>query len=400
MLRDKRILLGVGGGIAAYRAAELARLLKHEGAQVRCVLTRAAQRFVAPLTFEALTGTSAHTDLFDLTREREMGHIRLAREADMLLVAPATAHLMARFAHGLADDLLSTIFLAADNLPVLLAPAMNRAMWQAEATQRNRQCLAAQGVHFVGPECGALACGEEGEGRMSEPVRILAHARLLCADKPLLGQRWLVNAGRTEEPWDDVRTLSNRASGRLGLYLAEEAVVAGAEVTFVAGPGVPSSPLPMRRIDVCTARQMHAVCCAQASDCDVFVATAAVSDYRVASPVRGKLKRKGGGETVTLELVENPDIVADVARMPQRPGKVIACAAERAHHLQHAQRKRTAKRVDAIFVNDAARMGDVRGGGWWLSAGGVVELSEMDKRALAARLIELIRRMEEEHDAS
>ncbi len=392
MLQGKRILLGIGGGIAVYRVAELARLLLRQRAEVRCVMTSAARQFVSPLTFEALTGQQVHTDLFDLTSEREMGHIRLVREADVLLVAPATAGLIARFAHGMADDLLTTMWLAAD-IPCLLAPAMNSIMWQAEAVQQNIALLQARGMRIIGPDTGELACGEQGPGRLSEPDTMLAAVRCACTTSLLQGQRWIINTGPTQERWDDVRLLSNRASGMLGLHLAEAAAAAGARVTLVAGPGVARSAMPMQRVDVESAQQMHEVCMAQAADADVFVAAAAVSDYRIAKPVRGKLKRQGGG-VITLQLTENPDIVAAVAHMARRPRRVIAFAAERERHLDHARRKLQAKGVDAIIANDAGRMGSVLGGGWWLTAGQVVELPEMPKWQLAGQLVEMIEHME------
>lgn len=394
MLNGKRILLGIGGGIAVYRVAELARLLRRQGAEVRCVMTSGAQQFVSPLTFEALTGRQVYTELFDLTSEREMGHIRLVREADVLLVAPATANLIARFAYGMADDLLTTMFLAAD-IPCLLAPAMNTTMWQAEATQRNIALLQERGVYMVGPEEGELACGEQGVGRLSEPETILAAIRCTCGTPFLQGQHWVINTGPTRERWDDVRILSNRASGMLGLHIAEAAMVAGATVTLVAGPDVAYSAMPMQRIDVESAQQMHAACMTHAEGADVFVAAAAVSDYRIAEPVYGKLKRQGHGQ-VSLQLTENADIVADIAHMTQRPRRVIAFAAEREEHIDHAQRKLQAKGVDAIVANDAGRMGSTLGGGWWVDAGQVIELPEMHKAQLAERLVHMIHDMEGE----
>jgi len=229
MLNGKRILIGIGGGIAVYRVAELARLLIKAGAEVRCVMTTSACEFVTPLTFEALTGQQVHQDLFDLTSERAMGHIQLARWADAVIIAPATANLLARLAHGFADDLLSTIMLVCDK-PVLLAPAMNASMWHAAATQRNVEQLKKNNMRIIGPESGALACGEQGAGRLAEPSTIITALTTLLCEQSLKGQRWVINAGPTHEAWDGVRILSNRASGKLGVLLAEQASMRGADV--------------------------------------------------------------------------------------------------------------------------------------------------------------------------
>jgi len=394
MLHRKRILLGIGGGIAVYRVAELVRLLMRHGAEVQCVMTSAARKFVSPLTFEALTGRQVYTDLFDLTSERDMGHIRLVREADALLVAPATANLIARFAHGIADDLLTTMLLAAD-IPCLLAPAMNTVMWQAETTQRNITLLQARGMFVIEPEAGDLACGEQGVGRLSEQETMLAALRCACSPQSLCGQRWVINTGPTWEHWDDVRILTNRASGMLGMYIAEAAAARGATVTLVAGPTVARSAMPMQRVDVETALHMHEACMTHAADADVFIAAAAISDYRITAPVNGKLKREGHTQMM-LSLTENPDIVADVAHMQQRPRWVIAFAAEREKHINHARRKLQAKGVDAVVANDAGRMGATLGGGWWVDAGKVLELPEMGKPQLAERLVNMIHEMEGE----
>ena len=281
MLAGKRILLGIGGGIAVYRVAELARMLVKQGATVRCVMTPAACRFVTPLTFEALTGEKVYTELFDLTAEREMGHIRLARWADVLVIAPATADLIAKIANGISDHLLTTMLQVREG-PVLLAPAMNTSMWQSPANARNLELLRGQGMHIIGPEAGMLACGEEGEGRLSEPAAILAALQPLLAEPFLSGQHWVINAGPTWEPWDDVRFLTNRATGELGLALAEAAAAHGATVRLVAGPTVAASSDAVSRHDVMTAEEMLTVCRTLASGADVFVATAAVGDFRFA----------------------------------------------------------------------------------------------------------------------
>ncbi|MDX8401332.1 MAG: bifunctional phosphopantothenoylcysteine decarboxylase/phosphopantothenate--cysteine ligase CoaBC [Mariprofundaceae bacterium] len=394
MLKGRVILLVIGGGIAAFRALELARMLMRHGARVRCVPTRAALEFITPLSIEALTGEPAHHALFDLTSEREMGHIRLAREADAIVVAPATADRLARAALGIADDLAGAILLAAE-CPILFAPAMNASMWRHAATQRHVDALRAQGAAFVGPDDGLLACGEEGPGRLSDLEVILDALRGLLAGHPLDGRRWIVNAGPTWERWDDVRVLTNRASGALGAALAGEAATLGAEVVLVAGPGTPEARGLARRVDVESAEEMLAACVETVREgpSDCFVATAAVSDYRIHRPIAGKHKR-GESERLTLELVRNPDIVATIAAHPNRPRRVIAFAAEARHHEAHARRKLAAKGVDAIIANDIGNMGRGHGGfrARWIDARDATPIEAEDKpglaRAIAARIIE------------
>jgi len=396
LFSGKRILLGIGGGIAAYRSAELARLLIKQGAQVRTVMTRSACEFITPMTMEALTGEVAHTDLFDLTTEREMGHIQLARWADVLLVAPATADLMAKFTHGICDNLLTTLFQVCQ-APVLLAPAMNVSMWESPATQENLTKLCARGVYFVGPEVGELACGESGPGRMSDPQTIVAALAPLLTGQQLSGQHWVINAGPTWEAWDGVRVLSNRASGRFGVLLADAAAARGARVTLIAGPRVPKNEQQMDRINVTSAQEMLKKCQQRASGADVFVATAAVSDYRFAEAVAGKLKRGGdcdGNGEITVRLAENADIVAHIAAMQARPKLVIAFAAEAEAHVDSARDKMRKKGVDAIFANDISRMGGGEGGGWWLVGDAVEQAERMDKARLAVWLLERIRQMQ------
>jgi len=392
MLSGKRILLAVSGGIAAYRAAELARLLIKQGAQVRCVMTHGACEFITPLSMEALTGERVHTELFDLTSEREMGHIKLARWADVLVVAPATADIIARFAHGICDNLLATLFQARSG-PVLIAPAMNTMMWEAAATQRNIHLLIEQGIHMTGPEEGDLACGETGFGRMRNPQGIVEALYPLLMEQSLAGQRWVINAGPTREAWDAVRTLSNRASGRLGALLAEAAAMRGAEVQLIAGPGTPQTSESILRHDVETAGEMLLASEQAALGADVFVATAAVSDYRFAEQVSGKLKRGGGQMTVQLE--ENTDIVAHIAALQDRPRLVVAFAAESQAHSERAEKKMLAKAADAIFANDISRMGESRGSGWWLAGDSVQQADDMDKAELAAWLVMRIREIQD-----
>lgn len=396
MLTGKCILLALSGGIAAYRAAELARLLIRQGAEVRCVMTKGACEFITPLTLEALTGQQVHSELFDLTREREMGHIRLARWADVLLVAPATADIMARFAHGICDNLLSTLYQARRG-PVLLAPAMNTAMWDAPATQRNLHLLQDAGVHIVGPVEGDLACGESGAGRMSEPADILAALYPLLLEQCLAGQRWVINAGPTREAWDEVRILTNRASGRFGAALAEAAAMRGASVRFIAGPGTPLTSPAIQRRDVESAAEMLLACEAASKGTDVFVATAAVSDYRFAGQYTGKLKRGAAsvGKELTVQLVENEDIVAHIAAMPDRPRTVVAFAAEASEHLQHARGKMRDKGADAVFANDIGNMGKDRAAGWWLTAASVHEAGAMSKAELAVWLMDRVMALQE-----
>jgi len=294
-----------------------------------------------------------------------MGHIALARWADAVIIAPATASLLARLAHGIADDLLTTTMQVCDK-PVLLAPAMNTSMWKSEATQRNMATLSGRGMHCIGPDEGELACGESGAGRLADVRAILSELLPLLTDKPLIGQHWVINAGPTVEAWDDVRILTNRASGMLGALLADLAAIMGASVSLIAGPGTADThPCVMRR-NVSTALEMLTICELEASDSNVFIATAAVSDFRFAESVQGKLKR-GDTDNMTVKLTANPDIVAHIAAMPTRPAKVIAFAAESDHHIDHAKTKLAKKHVDAVVANDIANIGSDNAGGWWIS---------------------------------
>jgi len=391
MLKGRHILLGIGGGIAVYRVAELARLLIREGAEVRCVMTRSACEFVTPMTFAALTGEVVHTELFDLTAEQSMGHIQLARWADLIVIAPATAGLLARLAHGIADDLLSTIMLVAE-APVLLAPAMNHSMWLAPATVRNVALLSERGMHLVGPASGELACGESGNGRLSEPESIRDAMLPLLADYHLSGQQWVINAGPTAEAWDGVRILSNRATGTLGALLARQAAVLGAQVTLVAGPGTPTSHPLVQRIAVESAEQMLTACLQAAKDADIFIGTAAVSDFRFSTTVAGKIKR-GDTQALTVELIANPDIIAAIAAMPGRPGKVIGFAAEAEKHIKNARAKLTGKGIDAVVANDIANMGAASASGWWIDHKHEMELTAGSKQIFAAAIIDQITRL-------
>ena len=393
-MKNKKVLLGVGGGIAAYRAAELARLLIKRGAEVRCVMTKSACEFVTPLTFEALTGDLVHTELFDLTSEREMGHIRLARWADAIVIAPATANLITKLAYGIADDLLTTIMQVNDK-PVLIAPAMNHSMWESSATEQNVKTLRLRGLHFSGPASGELACGESGAGRLNEPETISDDLLpLLCAQK-LAGQHWVINAGPTWEQWDSVRILTNRATGTLGNKLADSASAYGAKVTLIAGPGTPAGSHRVERITIESAADMLEACQQQAKGSDVFIATAAVSDFAFKKQSKEKLKR-GDTASLSVELINNPDIVATIAGMDGRPKQVIAFAAESSDHAKQAHDKLTRKGVDAIFANDVSNMGSDGASGWWISPSANKEIEAMPKEVLAQNIIELIMELKDE----
>lgn len=356
---SKRVLLIIGGGIAAYKSLELIRRLKERGVAVRVVMTEAAQRFVTPLAAGALVGERVFTDLFDQAQEFDIGHIRLARECDLIIVAPATADLMAKAANGLANDLASAVLLATDK-PVLMAPAMNPHMWANPATQRNVATLQAQGLRFVGPNEGEMAeRGERGLGRMAEPEQIRDAVLALLTDGPLKGKRALVTAGPTVEPIDPVRFLSNRSSGKQGYAIAAALAELGAEVTLVSGPTALAAPAGVKRISVESAREMLAACEA-ALPSDVAVMVAAVADWRPSATAETKLKKdKTGLPAITLS--ENPDILATLSKPgKKRPKLVIGFAAETDHVEEHARAKIAKKGCDWIVANDVS--GDVMGG--------------------------------------
>ena len=351
-LHRKRILLGVGGGIAAYKSAELIRRLRDLGAEVRVVMTAAGREFITPLTLQALSGHPVHQDLLDPAAEAAMGHIELARWADLVLVAPATADLMARLAQGAADDLLTTLVLATD-APVALAPAMNQAMWRDPATQANAALLVQRGLRLFGPADGSQACGDVGPGRMLEPDA-LARAAADCFQSGLLGGlHVLVTAGPTQENIDPVRYITNHSSGKMGFALAEAAAEAGARVTLVSGPVFLPTPDRVERIDVVSARDMLAACEA-AMPCDILVAAAAVADYRPEVVAPQKLKKDpASGEGLLLQMVRNPDILATLAARADRPFSV-GFAAETENLLAYATRKLKDKNLDLIVANDVA----------------------------------------------
>ncbi|PRY92347.1 bifunctional phosphopantothenoylcysteine decarboxylase/phosphopantothenate--cysteine ligase CoaBC [Donghicola tyrosinivorans] len=360
MLAGKRILLIIGGGIAAYKCLELIRLLRGDGAHVTPVMTKAAAEFVTPLSVSALAGEKAMTDLFDLTEEAEMGHIQLSRSADLVVVAPVTADLMAKMAGGHANDLASTLLMATDT-PVLVAPAMNVRMWEHPATQRNLATMKADGIRFVGPDEGDMACGEYGPGRMAEPAAIFKAIKDALIDGPLKGQHVLVTSGPTHEPIDPVRYIANRSSGAQGTAIAEALMRLGAEVTFVTGPASVPAPLGARVIRVETADQMlRAV--EKALPVDAAVFAAAVADWRVAGASNSKIKKQAG-KLPTLEFAENPDILARVSQMSEgRPKLVVGFAAETDDVIANATAKRVRKGCDWIVANDVRPETGIMGG--------------------------------------
>lgn len=360
MLNGKRILLIIGGGIAAYKSLDLIRQIRRSGGFVTPVLTRAAEEFVTPLTAGALAGEKAYRDLFDLTDEAEMGHIQLSRAADLVVVAPATADLMAKMAHGHANDLASTLLMATDK-PVLIAPAMNVRMWEHAATQRNAALLAQDGVSILGPDVGDMACGEHGPGRMVEPDHIAAAIGAALADGPLKGRHIVVTSGPTHEPIDPVRYIANRSSGAQGTAIARALVALGADVSFVTGPADVPPPPGVRVVPVQTAQQMRdAVFDALPADAAVFAA--AVADWRMAREVTSKIKKDKDGLPI-LDLVENPDILASVAQLKTgRPGLVVGFAAETDDVIANATAKRARKGCDWIVANDVSPETGIMGG--------------------------------------
>ncbi len=384
-----RLLLIVGGGIAAYKACELIRLARRAGHTVECVLTEGGARFVTALTLEALSEQPVHTDLWTLD-EATMGHIQLSRRADLIVVAPASANRLAKAAAGLSDDLASTLLLATD-APVLMVPAMNVRMWEHAATHANVATLRSRGVAVMEPDVGDMACGEHGAGRLPEPPAILAEIdrRLALRDGPLAGRHVLVTAGPTREPIDPVRYLANRSSGRQGFAIAAAAARAGARVTLVAGPVALSTPPDVERVDVETAQEM-ADAVAAALPADAAVLTAAVADWR-AEPRAAKIK-KGADGPPALSLTENPDILATLARSPDRPRLLVGFAAETHEVLPHARAKRERKGCDWIVANDVS--GDVMGGGnntvHLITADAEEHWPTMGKEAVARRLVERI----------
>ena len=403
-LDARRILLVVGGGIAAYKALELVRRLRERGASVRAIMTKAAHHFITPLSLSAITGEKVLGDLFEPDDEHDVGHIRLSREADLIVVAPATADLLAKMAHGFADDLATAVLLATDK-PVLVAPAMNPLMWTHPATVRNLTQLQADGVGFVGPESGEMAeRGEAGVGRLADPMTILSTVEAYFASAtaapataptgPLSGLRALVTSGPTREPIDPVRYIANRSSGRQGHAIAAALAAAGADVTLVSGPVEIPPPAGVRTVPVETARQMQDAVAA-ALPVDVAVLAAAVADWRVVADASEKIKKDGAGAQA-LALVENPDILAGLARSDQRPTLLIGFAAETENLLDNARAKLARKGCDWIVANDVSPETGIMGGSHnrvhLVTASGVEDWPEMSKgevaQALAARVAE------------
>ncbi len=393
MLRDRRVLLIISGGIAAYKSLELIRRLRERGAVVRAIMTAAAHQFVTPLAVASLSENRVYTDLFSLTEESEMGHIRLSREADLVVVAPASADLMARMATGLAGDLAAAVLLASDK-PVLLAPAMNAMMWAHPATQANLGTLERRGVMRVGPGAGDLACGEVGSGRMAEPHEIVAAIEGFFARAGRLkGRRALVTSGPTREPIDPVRYISNHSSGKQGHAIAGALAAAGAETILVSGPTVEPDPPGVRVIAVERAAEMLRSCDASLP-VDVAVMAAAVADWRVEEVASQKLKKRKG-EAPLLRLVENPDILASIARREhERPALVIGFAAETEDIVENARKKRVKKGCDWILANDVSPDAGTFGGEanriTLVDGEGVEEWPQMTKREVAQRLAERI----------
>ena len=389
-LFNRNVLLGVSGGIAAYKSAELVRQLQELGASVRVIMTRGAMDFITPLTLQALSGNPVHTELLDEEAEQGMGHIELARWADLLVIAPATADLIARLAAGRADDLLTTVALATA-APRLVAPAMNQQMWRDPATTANVASLLDRGIKMVGPASGEQACGDVGPGRMEEPAAIATGAAALFERGMLAGKRVVITAGPTREALDPVRYISNHSSGKMGYALAQAAVDAGAMTTLVSGPVTLAPPEHANLVGVESARDMLQACLPLLQDCDIFIACAAVADYRPADASKQKIKK--GPEDITLHLVPNPDIVATVASSDHRPF-TVGFAAETNDVMTYARGKLESKSLDMIVANDVSDPGigfnsdENEAAVLW--PGGEAQLPRSGKAALARQIIELI----------
>ena len=394
-LAGRNILLGVTGGIAAYKCAELVRLLKKAGADVQVVMTQAASAFVTPLTLQALSGRPVRTELFDAEQESAMGHIELARWADLILIAPATANFIAQLAHGSADDLLTTICVASET-DIIVAPAMNQAMWANQVTQENVALLVAAGIKIWGPAKGEQACGETGEGRMLEPVEI--HERLIdnLTQGSLQGKTVVLTAGPTQEPIDPVRYIGNRSSGKMGFELARAFVQAGAQVLLVSGPVGLQTPAGVKRYDVNTAKEMFEQVMQLIADCDIFVACAAVADYSVKNVATHKMKKNDN--VITLQLQPNVDILAEVAALENSPF-TLGFAAETQNLLENANEKRLRKGVDVIAANlvggDEGGFADDKNALTVIWGRGQKILPMMPKNKLANELVSLITEINE-----
>lgn len=396
MLQNKSILLIISGGIAAYKALDLIRRLRDSGANVRTVMTKGAQQFITPLSVGALTGGKVFTELFDREDEHDIGHIRLSREADLIVVAPATADLLARMASGQASDLASAVLLAADK-PILVAPAMNPKMWLHPATQRNVKTLCSDGIRLIGPNSGEMAeANESGPGRMAEPMEIVAEIGNLLQpnDKPLFGKHVLVTSGPTHEPIDPVRYLANRSSGRQGHAIAAAAAAAGARVTLVSGPVTIADPEGVTVVRVETAREMRDAVIT-ALPADIAIMAAAVADWRVASESSGKIKKDGAGNSTVMEFVENPDILLAIGKhKTSRPTLVVGFAAETDDLIANARKKLKAKGADWILANDVSPETGIMGGEEnairLVTESGVEDWPRLAKSAVAEQLIDRI----------
>lgn len=392
-LAGKHLVLGLTGGIACYKAAELTRLLIKAGATVQVVMTEAATQFITPVTLQALSGRPVFTDQWDARMPNNMAHIDLSREADAILIAPASTDFLAKLAHGMADDLLSTLCVARD-CPLLVVPAMNRQMWQNPATQRNAAQLRADGVTVLGPDAGEQACGEVGDGRMLEPAAVYAAVSAFFQPKVLAGKRVLLTAGPTFEPLDPVRGLTNRSSGKMGFALARAAFEAGAQVHLIAGPSALATPWGVVRADVQTAQQMHDAVMAAVPGYDIFIAVAAVSDWRVAQVSPEKIKKTADQAAPVFQFVENPDILAGVARLADAPF-CVGFAAESSELERHAEEKRRRKNIPLLIGNlGPATFGQDENQVLLCDAAGIQHLPKADKQALADLLIvEIARRV-------
>lgn len=397
-LNNRRIVLGLTGGIAAYKAAELTRRLRDQGAQIHVVMTPGAQAFITPLTLQALSGNPVHTSLLDPAAEAAMGHIELARWAELILIAPATADFLARMAHGHADDLLATLCVAA-RCPIAVAPAMNQAMWSAAATRDNMALLEARGVKRWGPASGAQACGDVGAGRMLEPDALVSacvdlfQQAAVSSSRPLQGKKVVITAGPTREAIDPVRFISNHSSGKMGYALAEAAVVAGADVFLISGPVSLPTPTGVQRINVGSALEMLAAAEKLTRDAHIFIATAAVADYRPDNAASQKIKKQGQGDPMTLTLVENPDIVATIAKTVPKPF-TVGFAAETQNVSAYARDKIKRKHLDMIVANDVSQAGigfnsdDNAVTVIW--PGGEKELPHATKQQIARQIVALV----------
>ena len=401
-MQPRRILVAVTGGIAAYKVPELVRALSRAGHEVRCAMTQGAQAFVTPLVLQTLTGAPVRTELLDASEEGEIDHISLADWAELVVLAPATANTLARMTHGLADDLVSAVLLAT-RAPVLVAPAMNVNMWQHAATQSNVATLRERGVRFVGPEKGQLACGWEGEGRMSEPSAVAAYAELVLGSDSLVGRKVVVTAGGTREAIDTVRAITNSSSGKMGFAVASEAAQRGADVVLIAGPCSLSATPEIRRIDVTSAREMRDAVLAEVAGADIVVKAAAVADFRPATQHAHKLKKETLGEDagLRLDLVRNPDILEEISRSDAAARKqrvVVGFAAESEDVIPSAQRKLARKGCDLMVANDVSRSDagfdvDTNAVSFVWPKGEVEELPLMSKGDVASQLLDRIEKL-------